>query len=320
MIKPFAMAATALLALAVTTAHAQPDFPSRRITLVVSASTGGGLDGIARLLSKRMQETWGQAAIVENQGGADGLIATQRVANSPADGYTLLLTIPSLLLLKHNTQDLGFDPVASLAPVAELARTPSAIAVNVKSGITTFKELVAYCNRAAKACSWGTGQQLSYLYGRRTFAISGIKDSVNVPYKGTGPVVTDLLGGHIDIGVTSIAAPLPHHQKGLLRILAVNAEKRTTQVPDVPTFHEVGLNVPARGSWYGLFAPRNTPPEVVAKIESLMRTLGAEPASQDVVRNLGADPVFGGAREFATAIREEEAFLEGLLKQYPLKK
>ncbi|WP_374664313.1 Bug family tripartite tricarboxylate transporter substrate binding protein [Ramlibacter sp.] len=316
----FTLAATALLALAGTAATAQTDYPARRITLVVSASTGGGLDGIARLLSKRMQEAWGQPAIVENQGGADGLIATQRVAQSPPDGYTLLLTIPSLLLLKHNSKDLGFDPVASLAPVSELARTPSAIAVNVKSGIQSFKDLVAFCNRAPKPCTWGTGQQLSYLYGRRTFALSGITDTVNVPYKGTGPVVTDLLGGHIDIGVTSIAAPLPHHQKGALRILAINAEKRAPQAPDVPTFQEVGLNVPARGSWYGLFAPRNTPPEVIARIEALMRTLGTEPASQDVVRTLGADPVFGGTREFAAAIREEETFLDGLIKQYPLKK
>ena len=96
--------------------------------------------------------------------------------------------------------DLTFDPIGSLAPVSELARTPSAIAVNAKSGIGSFKELVAHCNKAAKPCSWGTGQQLSYLYGRRAFAISGIRETVNVPYKGTGPVVTDLLGGHIDIG------------------------------------------------------------------------------------------------------------------------
>jgi tripartite-type tricarboxylate transporter receptor subunit TctC len=317
--KPFTWIAAAVLACGALPAGAQTDFPSRRITLVVSASTGGGLDGIARLVSKRMQEAWGQPAIVENQGGADGLIATQRVANAPADGYTMLLTIPSLLLLKHNTKDLAFDPAGSLAPVSELARTPSAISVNARSGITSFKDLVAYCNRSAKPCTWGTGQQLSYLYGRRTFAISGIKETVNVPYKGTGPVVTDLLGGHIDIGITSIAAPLPHHQKGGLRILAVNAEKRSPQVPDVPTFHEVGLNVPARGSWYGLFVPRNTPPEVIARIERVMQMLAHEPASQEVVRTLGAEPVFGGSREFAAAVREEEAFLDGLVRQYPLK-
>lgn len=314
----FALAALLGAAIALPAA-AQADFPNRRITLVVSASTGGGLDGMARLLSKRMTEAWGQPAIVENQGGADGLIATQRVAQSPADGYTMLLTIPSLLLLKHNTKDLTFDPPASLAPVSELARTPSAIAVNSKSGIKSVRELVAHCNGAPQPCTWGTGQQLSYLYGKRMFAISGIKEAVNVPYKGTGPVVNDLLGGHITIGMTSIAAPLPHHQKGSLKILAVNAEQRSTQAPDVPTFREAGLNVPARGSWYGLFVPRNTPPEVIAKIERLMTTMAKEPEAQQVVRTLGAEPVFGGSRDFVSAIAEEEAFLDGLVKQYPLK-
>jgi tripartite-type tricarboxylate transporter receptor subunit TctC len=298
---------------------AQGDFPNRRISLVVSASTGGGLDGIARLLSKRMYEAWGQPAVVENVGGADGLIATQRVAQAPADGYTMLLTIPSLLLLKHNVKDLAFDPAGALAPVSELARTPSAISVNSKSGIKTVKELVTYCNTAPTPCTWGSGQQLSYLYGKRMFAVSGIKETVNVPYKGTGPVVNDLLGGHINIGITSIAAPLAPHQKGLLRILAVNVEQRTPQAPEVPTFREAGLNVPARGSWYGLFVPRNTPPEVIAKMEKLMTSLAKDQEAHQIVKVLGAEPVFGDSREFAAAIKDEENFLDGLIKQYPLK-
>lgn len=302
------------------TAQAQASFPQRRITLVVSASTGGGLDGIARIVSKRMQEAWQQPAIVENLGGADGLIATQRVAQAPADGYTMLITIPSLLLLKHNTKDLAFDPVGSLAPVSEMARTPSAISVNAKSGIKSVKELVSYCNAAAKPCSWGSGQQLSYLYGKRTFALSGIsKETVNVPYKGTGPVVNDLLGGHIDIGITSIAAPLPQYRSGQLRILAVNAEKRSAEAPDVPTFREAGLNVPPRGSWYGLFVPRNTPAEVIARIEQVLKSMANDAEAQQIVRNMGAEPVFGGSREFGSAIKDEEVFLDGLVKQYPLK-
>ncbi|MDN8614986.1 Bug family tripartite tricarboxylate transporter substrate binding protein [Variovorax ginsengisoli] len=308
----------ALIAALALPTFAQGDFPSRRITIVVSASTGGGLDGVARLLSKRMQETWNQPAIVENQGGADGLIATQRVAQSPADGYTMLLTIPSLLLLKHNAKDLSFDPVGSLAPVSELARTPSAISVNGKSGIKTFKELVSYCNSAPTPCTWGSGQQLSYLYGKRTFAVSGIKDSVNVPYKGTGPVVNDLLGGHIAIGITSIAAPLPQHRSGLLRILAVNAEQRSPEAPDVPTFREAGLNVPARGSWYGLFVPRKTPPEVVARIETMLKGLAADPEARQVVQALGAEPVFGSTRDFVAAVEDEQKFLDGLIRQFPL--
>jgi tripartite-type tricarboxylate transporter receptor subunit TctC len=182
------------------------------------------------------------------------------------------------------------------------------------------KELIAYCNGAAAPCTWGSGQQLSYLYGKRMFAVSGItKETVNVPYKGTGPVINDLLGGHITIGMTSIAAPLPHHQKGLVRILAVNGEQRSSQAPDVPTFREAGLNVPARGSWYGLFAPRNVPADVVAKVEALMISLASDPEAQQIVRTLGAEPVFGGSRDFVAAIKEEEAFLDGLIKQYPLK-
>ena len=308
----------ALIAALALPTFAQGDFPSHRITIVVSASTGGGLDGVARLLSKRMQEAWNQPAIVENQGGADGLIATQRVAQSPADGYTMLLTIPSLLLLKHNAKDLSFDPVGSLAPVSELARTPSAISVNGKTGIKTFKELVSYCNSAPTPCTWGSGQQLSYLYGKRTFAVSGIKDTVNVPYKGTGPVVNDLLGGHIAIGITSIAAPLPQHRSGLLRILAVNAEQRSPEAPDVPTFREAGLNVPARGSWYGLFVPRKTPPEVVARIETMLKGLAADPEASQVVQALGAEPVFGSTRDFAAAVEDEQKFLDGLIRQFPL--
>ena len=167
-------------------------------------------------------------------------------------------------------------------------------------------------------CSWGYGQQLSYLYGKRTFALAGIKETVSAPYKGTGPVITDLLGGHIQIGITSIAAPLPQHQKGLLRILAVNTEQRSSQAPEVPTFREAGLDVPARGSWYGLFVPRNTPSEVIAKVEKLMVSLAADPEALQVAKALGAEAVFGSSRDFGAAIREDESFLDGLIKQYPL--
>ena len=237
------LALAGALVLAAAGARAQADYPSRRVTLVVSASPGGGLDGTARLLAKRMAEAWNQPVIVENQGGADGLIATQRVAQAAPEGYTMLLQIPSLLLLKHNSKDIGFDPASALAPVSELGRTPSAVSVNARTPVKTIQELVAYCNRAQPSCSWGSGQQLSYLYGKRLFSVSGIRETVNVPYKGTGPVVNDLLGGHIVIGITSVAAPLPYHP-GQVRILAVNAEKRHPQLPDVPTFREAGLNLP----------------------------------------------------------------------------
>lgn len=310
--------AAALAALCATSAFAQHDFPGKRITLVVAAATGGGLDAVARLIAKRMQDAWGQPVIVEDQGGAEGLIATKRVAESPADGYTMLVQIPSLLLLKYTARDLDFDPAVALAPVTEIGRAPSVIAVPARLGVKTVKDLVAYCNKAATPCSWGYGQQLSYLYGRRAFALSGIRKTIGVPYKGTGPVVNDLLGGHITIGMTSIAAPLPHHQAGTLRILAVNAEQRLPQIPEVPTFHEAGLNVPPRGSWYGLFVPKGTPADVVAKIDQVLTPLAHDATAAAVVRGLGAEPVFGGSREFAAGVAEENAFLADLVKEYPL--
>lgn len=313
--------AAALLALAAAgPLLAQNDFPNRRITLVVAAAPGGGLDAVGRVLARRLQDQLGQPVIIENQGGAGGLIATRLVAQSPGDGYTMLLQIPSLLLLKHTMKDIGFDPVASFTPVSELGRTPSVVAVQTSLGVRTIKDLVAYCNNAPAPCSWGTGQQLSYLYGKRLFALSGIRETVNASYKGTAPVVNDLLGGHITIGITSIAAPLPFHQKGTLRILAVNTEKRLAQLPDVPTFREAGLQVPARGSWYGLFVPRQTPPEIVAKIEKAAMTLAGDSHAQDVMHAMGAEAVFGSSRDFAAGVKEEEVFLDGLLQQYPLTK
>jgi tripartite-type tricarboxylate transporter receptor subunit TctC len=299
-------------------AWAQAAWPTKRITLIVPAPPGGGLDGTARMLSQRMTEAWGQPVIVETDSGADGLIATQKVARSTPDGYTMLLQIPSLLLLKYTHKDLPFDPVGAFAPVSELARTPSVVSVSSKLPVHTVQELAAWCNKAASPCSWGSGQQLSYLYGRRLLAVSGIEDSINIPYKGTAPVITDLLGGHITIGITSIAAPLPYHQSGELRILAVNAEQRSSQAPDVPTFREAGLQLPARGSWYGLFVPRATPPEVVARIDRLVASLAKDPSANETIRRLGAEPVFGSAQDFASGIREEQQFLDEIIAQYPL--
>jgi tripartite-type tricarboxylate transporter receptor subunit TctC len=312
-------AALALALVPATAALAQADYPNRRVTLVVSAATGGGLDPVARMLAKRMQETWGQPAIVENQGGAEGLIATQRVINAPADGYTMLLTIPSMLLLKHNVRDLSVDPVAALTPVSKLGSAFTVLSVNSKLGVGSFKELVAYCNKTPKPCTWGSGQHMSYLFGQMAFDLAGVKETLNVPHKGTGPVITALLGGHVDIGMSSVAAPLGHHQKGTLKVLAVNAPQRVAQLPDVPTFRELGLDFPGNDGWYGLFVPRNTPAAVVAKIEKVATSLAGDPAAQELLRGLGAEPVFGPAREFARDVQESAKHLDGLVQKYPFR-
>ena len=304
-----------LALLACASLLAQP-VPGKRVVLVVPAVPGGGLDAIARALSKRLGEEWGVPVIVETQPGAEGLIGTQRVATAPPDGTTLLLQIPSLILLKYTHKDMSFDPVAAFIPVSELGRTPSAISVNAKLPVHSVTELVAYCKQAQ--CSWGSAQQLSYLSGKRIFSLTGINSPLNVPYKGTAAVITDLIGGHITIGITSVASPLPYHRSGVVRILAVNAEKRFAQIPDVPTFREAGIPMPVRGSWYGLFAPRGTPPDAIARIEKGVMTAAADKWVRQSVEALGGEPVFGSQRDFAKVVSEEEAFLASLVKQFPL--
>jgi len=310
-----AILAGLVLAMACVGALAQP-VPGKRVVLVVPAVPGGGLDAIARALSKRLGDEWGVPVIVETQPGAEGLIGTQRVATATPDGTTLLLQIPSLMMLKYTHKDMTFDPVGAFIPVSELGRTPSAISVNAKLPVHTIQELVKYCNQAQ--CSWGSAQQLSWLSGKRIFSLTGIKSPLNVPYKGTAAVITYLIGGHITIGITSAASPLPYHRSGVVRILAVNAEKRFAQIPDVPTFREAGIQMPARGSWYGLFAPRGTPADVIARIEKGVMTAASDKWVRQSVEALGGEPVFGSQRDFATVVRDEETYLASLVKQFPL--
>ncbi len=316
MIRRLALALSIAL-VACASAFAESPFP-KRIVLVVPATAGGGLDAIARALAKRLGDEWQIPVIVEAQPGAEGLIGTQRVINSTPDGSTLLLQIPALILLKFTHKNLPFDPMTALAPVSELGRTPSAIAVNSKTPVHTLPELREYCARSATPCSWGSAQTLSWLSGKRIFSLTGIKAPINVPYKGTSAVITDLIGGHITIGITSVASPLPFHKSGSVRILAVNTDKRFVQIPDVPTFREAGIQMPARGSWYGLFAPRKTPDEVLAKIEKGVLTAATDKAARQSVEALGGEPVFGPRSDFAAVFQAEEEFLASLIKQFPL--
>lgn len=316
-----ALLATAFAALsAPATVVAQPAaWPTRNVVLVVPAVAGGGLDAIGRALAVHLSDVWGKPVVVENQPGADGLIATQRVVNATPDGHLLLLQIPALIMLKHTMRDLPFDPGTALMPVSELGRVPTAIAVSSKLPVANYAELVRYCNAQPAPCTSGTGQAMSALSAKRVYSLTGLTNVVNVSYKGTAPVVTDVLGGHITIGVTSVAAPLMHYKSGAVRVLATNSEKRYAQMPDVPTFREAGIPMPPRGAWYGMFAPLRTPDDVLMRIErGVMSALG-NPSVRQAVEGIGAEPVFSSRKDFVTAFRDEEAFLASLVEQFPMK-
>ncbi len=311
-----------LLALLLTvgmaaSAQAQPAaFPNKPVTIVVPFNAGGGTDGTARAIAKGLTQLWGQSVIVENVGGADGLIGTQKVARAAPDGYTVVVSVPNLLLFKHSKNSNNFNASAALAPVSMLATYPVVVMASNASGIKTMADLQARCG--AGACSWGSGEQFSWLAGVSVLGAAGVK-ATNVPYRGTGPVVNDVLGGHLALGVGAMAAPLPHHKSGGLKIVAGLADKRAPGAPDVPTLAESGVRGVSVGDpWYGMFAPKGVPPAVLAAWHKGLEQLHKDASVMGALGVINADPALSSPEAFAQRVAADEKAFDALVAVHPL--
>jgi tripartite-type tricarboxylate transporter receptor subunit TctC len=303
--------------------HAAADtFPSHTVTIVVPFNAGGGTDGTARALAKGLTQHWGQAVIVENAGGADGLIGTQKVARAKPDGYTLVLSVPNLLLFKHVKGGNVFNASASLTPVSLVAKYPVVVIASIKSGIRTTADLQKKCKEPGSQCSWGSGEQFSWLAGQSVLDALGVANDVaNVPYRGTAPVVNDVLGGHLTLGVGALASPLPHYRSGALRIVAGLSKTRSPTTPDVPTMEESGVRGLSVGDpWYGLFAPKGVPVEVLAAWGKALKEVQKDASVTSALDVINAQPVFSSAAEFSERVALDEKTFDALLEKYPLPK
>lgn len=310
----------AWLALVCFHASAQT-FPTKPVTLIVPYNAGGGTDAAARAIAKGLTQYWNKPVVVENISGADGLIGSRRVASAPADGHTVLLSVPNILLFKHSGPQPRFDAGELLKPISQIGEAPVALIASSKSGARTLAELVKRCQAPSSRCSWGSGEQFSLLVGQNLQDKLGIVGATNVPYRGTGPVVNDVLGGHLTFAFTSVVAPAPHHATGNLRILAIGSPKRSPKLPDVPTYAEAGIgNTPFAQSWFGLFAPKATPPEVVSAWVEALKAVRADRAVVEAIEGAGSAPVFSTPEVFAATLAEDERQLEGLLQRFPLAK
>jgi tripartite-type tricarboxylate transporter receptor subunit TctC len=312
----------ALAALCASGAAAAEDFPSHTVTIVVPYNAGGGTDGTARALAKGLTQVWGQPVIVENVGGADGLIGTQKVARAKADGYTLVLSVPNLLLFKHLKEQGAFDAGAALTPVSLVAKYPVVVIASKKSGIRSVADLQKTCRDPAANCSWGSGEQFSWLAGQSVLDALGVGSSVtNVPYRGTGPVVNDVLGGHLTLGVGALAAPLPHYRSGGLAIVAGLAKKRDASTPEVPTLEESGVKGLSVGDpWYGLFAPKGVPPAVLQAWGTALKAVQKDTSVLGALDVVNAQPVFSSAAEFSAQVAADQKTFDALLEKHPLPK
>lgn len=280
-------------------AHAQA-YPTRPIRLVIPFPPGGAFDAVGRPWAEKMKPLLGVVA-VENIGGAGASIGAAAVARAKPDGYTLLLggTLPHINEVLLKSKPL-YDSVKDLDPIAAIAANVLCIAVHPSVPVRSLKELVAYAKANPGKLSYGHAGlgSIQHLTGELFKSLAGTPDIVQVPYRGTGPVVTDLLGGQIPMGTPGVTAQvLELHRSGKLRILAVTSSKRLAAAPDLPTAAESGFpELTVRGS-IGLLAPAGTPPPIIEKIAQATRAAAAEPAWQQMLIDAGIEPVVDSSPE-----------------------
>ncbi|MGO4330223.1 tripartite tricarboxylate transporter substrate binding protein [Cupriavidus sp. 2TAF22] len=291
--------------------------PERPVTLVVPYAAGGGTDATARAVSKQLGVLWGQPVVVENLPGADGLIGTRRVMEARPDGYTLLLQVPAIVVTKYTPGLKGIDPLARLEPVTAISQSPAAVVASGKLPVRTMAEFVQYCKAVGRACSLGTGESVARISGRQLAEETGLPNLIIVNYRGTGPIVTDLIANNVNLSFTGITAALPHYKAGTLRILATQGQKRAAALPEVPTTAEAGYPQFQSVTWYGLFAPKGTPAAVTQGVVAALREAVKDPDVQKTIAAAGAEPVVNSPAEFATQVRQDSERLGALVKRYP---
>ena len=297
-------------ALALATAAAAQDYPSKPVTVVVPWPAGGPSDIAARPVAKALTDQLGKPFVVDNRGGASGNIGSAIVAKQqPADGYTLLITSSSPIVINPSLyKAMAFDPQKDLMPITNVLRVPLVLAVNPAVPAKNLKELIAHINaqkgkfQYASAGS-GTPQHLT----AELFKTVGKLDVVHIPYKGSAPMLTDVIGGHVPMVFDSTIAILPHLKGGKLRAIAVTGAKRSPELPDVPTFAEAGMPGVESYAWYGMFARAGTPKPIIDKLNAEARKAMKSPEFKAVLKDTGSEDVGDTPENFAKFVQAEAA-------------
>jgi tripartite-type tricarboxylate transporter receptor subunit TctC len=300
------LAAGVLSNLLPETAEAQPAWPGQPVKIIVPFPPGGAADAVPRIVAEALRPVWRQPIVIDNRAGAGGNIGTALVANAEADGYTLLASPPPPIAInQHLYANLPFDP-SKLKAVSVLASAPNAVEVSIRSSITSLKELIrrARANPGGlNAASQGLGTT-SHLMAALFEHRAGVRFN-HVPYTGTAPALTALIAGQVDVFFDNIAFSLPNHLAGTIRILAICAEERAAQLPDIRTVAEAGLSGVNATAWYAIMAPRDTPDALIARIGS---DLVAAVGRAEVRRRLNEQackPVGSAPAEAAAFIADE---------------
>jgi tripartite-type tricarboxylate transporter receptor subunit TctC len=296
------------------------DYPSRPVKVIVPTPPGGPVDVVARLTANELQTKLGQPFVVENRSGAGNTIGSKDAAEAAPDGYTLLVSAASGLIIAPLLHaDAGYDPLKSFAPIALVGASSSVLVVNPSVPAKTVQELVGYAKANPGKVNFSSGGigVLPHLTGELFKSRAGI-DIVHVPYKGGGPSITDLMAGNVQMTFEATSVLLPLIEAGKLRPLAVTSAKRIPQLPDVPTMIESGFPDFITVAWTGLLAPAHTPQAIIDKLNATINQGLASPEFSTALAKINVDPLGGTPEDFTGMMKNELARWTPLVKSLGL--
>jgi tripartite-type tricarboxylate transporter receptor subunit TctC len=302
------------LGFAASLAAAQ-SWPAKPITLVVPFPPGGSSDALARAITTPLSQSLGQPVVVESKPGAGATVGADYVAKARPDGYTLLMGAVHHTIATSVYKKLPYDFEKSFAPITTVALVPNVLVVNAKSPATDVKSLIAQAKAAPGKLSYGSNGNgtVQHLIGTQFSTTTGV-ELLHVPYKGSAPLTTDLLGGQVDMSFDTLTPLVQHIKAGKLRALAVTTAKRSSTLPDVPTLAEAGMKDFDQGTWFGILAPAATPAEVIARLNAEMVKIIQSPEFRKRMEEIGAEPVGDSPAQMAAQIKDDTAKYAKLVK------
>ena len=279
--------------------------PRGDVTMIVPFGAGGGTDNLARIIEPLVSKGLGQTMVIENRPGGGSIIGMDAVAKAAPDGYTLVMTDTSIAV-NPSLKPLPYDTLKDFEPASMLATAPVILMAHPKVPAKTLQEFVKLAREQPGKFNYASGGNgaSTHLGGELLKLVAGI-DVVHVPYKGTGPAMNDLIGGHVDVMFSGISSARPYIDAGTLRALAVTGETRNAATPDVPTFAEAGLAGVTASTYWGVLAPKGTPKDVIERVSAEFAKAVKDPAIVERIAQLGYLPIGGGPADYAANLRSE---------------
>ncbi len=281
-------------------AQAADDYPSKPVRVISPFSAGGGTDAVGRVIAQRLSEMMGRSFVVDNRGGADGIIGTDLCAKAPPDGYTLIVANLGTICMTPNIRKVPYDPLRDFAPISQTTASSTVLVAYPALPVRNLKEFVDLAK--AKSLNYGAGSNATALPMEMLGMMAGIKLN-RVPYKGTGPSLIGVLSGEVHVMFGGAIATVPHVKSGKLRALAVAGDYRARALPDVPTIAESGYPGYEANSWNGILAPAATPRAIVTRLNAAIVKVLQLPDVRDYMIADGAEPVSSTPEEFSAYLR-----------------